>query len=334
MSLYFLAWVAGVAIYREKVYNVVVTHGKFSNITTMSLFAIYSIFSFAMGACIASFLNVVIWRVPRNESIVSPPSHCPKCNAPIRWWQNLPILSWLALRGKCANCRAPISPRYILIETLGGVLFLATFRHFFAGGEFSLPFAVFNLLLWWIWISLMIVGTFIDFDHQLLPDFVTVGGMILGVAGSFAFWLITVLASGDGLLASMLELSPRLSLMLGWTLPVSPLYSLVGLAFGFGILWLVRYAGSKAFKREAMGMGDVFLMGAIGALFGHIAVFFCLMVSAILGSIVGIAMILLSKAKLGKFVAIPYGPYICMACLVWMFRGPQIVAWYLSLLRI
>ena len=84
------------------------------------LIGILACFSFGLGACIASFLNVVIWRVPRGESIVSPPSHCPKCNAPIKWYQNIPILSWLALRGKCANCKAPISPRYILVEMLGG----------------------------------------------------------------------------------------------------------------------------------------------------------------------------------------------------------------------
>ena len=86
------------------------------------LVAILGVFAFGLGACVASFLNVVVWRVPRGESIVSPPSHCPKCNAPIRWWQNIPIVSWLALRGRCANCREPISPRYIMVELLGGVL--------------------------------------------------------------------------------------------------------------------------------------------------------------------------------------------------------------------
>ena len=92
-----------------------------------ALIAILGFFSFWFGACIASFLNVVIWRAPRGESIVSPPSHCPKCSSPIRWWQNIPILSWLALRGRCAACKAPISPRYILVELLGGLLFLAVF---------------------------------------------------------------------------------------------------------------------------------------------------------------------------------------------------------------
>jgi len=273
-----------------------------------ALVAIFGVFAFAMGAAIASFLNVVVWRVPRGESIVSPPSHCPKCQAPIRWWQNLPILSWLALRGKCANCRAAISPRYLLVELLGGALFLATFLHVL---KFGLPLHV--LVVYWIWIALMIVGSFIDFDHQLLPDFVTVGGMALGLVANaydcFFFW-------GKAYWENYL------------------LYCVGGLALGFGLLWLIRYLGSKAFKREAMGMGDVLLMGAVGALFGPVAVVFTLMVSAVLGSLVGLGMIALSKARLGRFVAIPYGPYICLGCLVWMFFGPQVVGWYLRLLGV
>ena len=275
---------------------------------------ILAFFSFWFGACIASFLNVVIWRVPRGESIVSPPSHCPKCNAPIKWWQNLPILSWLALRGKCANCRAPISPRYVLVELLGGALFLAVFMKF---NPLGMPldthlWAVVAIIVYWIWIALMIAGSFIDFDHQLLPDFTTVGGMVLGLVSNayfcFFYW-------GEFLWKNFL------------------VYSVGGLALGFGLLWLIRWLGSKAFKREAMGMGDVFLMGADGALFGPVAVLFTLIVSSILGTIVGVGMILAAKAKFGKFVAIPYGPYICAGCLVWMFWGPQIVNWYLSLMR-
>jgi len=269
---------------------------------------VFACFSFGLGACIASFLNVVIWRVPRGESIVSPPSHCPKCGASIRWWQNIPILSWLALGGKCANCRAAISPRYILIELLGGVLFLAAFLHML---KFGLPLHF--LVVYWIWIALMIVGSFIDFDHQLLPDFVTVGGMALGlVANAYSYFFFWGKIYWENFL----------------------LYCVGGLAFGFGLLWLVRWLGSKAFKREAMGMGDVFLMGAVGALFGPVAVLFTLMTSAVAGSIVGIGMILLSKAKLGKFVAIPFGPYICLGCLAWMFCGPEAVAWYLKLLGV
>ena len=283
-------------------------------------------FSFGLGACIASFLNVVIWRVPRGESIVSPPSHCPKCDAPIKWYQNIPILSWLALRGKCANCRAPISPRYILIELLGGLLFLAALVRMIPnichhGGSLVIhPGSFMNawvaLLVSWIWISLMIVGSMIDYDHKLLPDFVTIGGMILGVAVGVGDSLASVLAGHD---------------ITGvWFLAVD---TIGGLALGFGLLWLIRWLGSIAFKREAMGMGDVFLMGAVGALFGPVAVLVTLILSSVFGSVVGLSMVALSKTKFGKFVEIPYGPYICMGCLAWMFYGPELVNWYVRLIR-
>ena len=278
-----------------------------------SLYFIIGFFSFWLGACIASFLNVVIWRVPRGESIVSPPSHCPKCNSPIRWYHNLPIVAWLALRGKCANCKAPISPRYIIIETIGGILFLAVYIEML--GEFVVsagevpPFAVVGMVVMWIWTSLMIVGSMIDFDHKLLPDFVTVGGMILGVVWNgvdsalFGSWLFI-------------------------------LDSVAGLAFGFGLMWLIRFIGGKVFKREAMGMGDVFLMGAVGALFGPVAVLFTLILSSVFGSVIGVSLIALSKTKFRRFIEIPYGPYICMGCLVWMFWGPEIINWYLNLLGV
>lgn len=275
-----------------------------------ALYAILATFSFATGACIASFLNVVAWRLPRGESIVSPPSHCPKCNAPIRWWQNIPILSWLALRGRCANCREPISPRYIIVEAIGGALFLAAFMRLLGNGNCNadeLPVIVTSLIAWWIWISLMIVGSAIDFDHKLLPDFTTVGGMVLGVV-----------------------LNGINSLILHSTFYI--LHSLSGLAFGFGLLWLIRWLGTKAFKREAMGMGDVFLMGAIGAMFGPVAVLVSLILSSLFGSAIGVTAMLFSKGRLGRFAEIPYGPYICLGCLVWMFYGPELITWYLRLL--
>ena len=224
------------------------------------LINILSVFSFWMGACIASFLNVVIWRVPRDESIVSPPSHSPKCNTPLKWYQNLPIVAWLALRGKCAHCKAPIAPRYILIEILGGILFLAAFWRY---GYFA-PLA-------WIWISLMIVGSFIDYDLQLLPDFVTVGGMIYGILVSLVFWAILTFTPYH--FHNLLPEQPMFF--------IEPVRCLVGGALGFGLLWLIRWVGGIAFKREAMGMGDVFLMGAIGSILGPEAVLVPLMLSSV-----------------------------------------------------
>lgn len=267
---------------------------------------ILSIFSLCLGALIGSFLNVVIWRVPRGESIVMPPSHCPKCNAPIKWHQNIPVFSWLMLSGKCANCREPISRRYPAIEAITAVLFLAAFCRY----GFFAPIA-------WIWLSLMVVGSCIDFDLKLLPDFVTVGGMILGVVSS-----LTIFA-----------LSRFYAFEVAGPVPfVPPLYSILGLVAGFGFLWLIRFFGSLAFKREAMGLGDVFLMGAIGAICGPVAVLFTTIVSSVAGSIVGIAMLVISKTKIGECIEIPYGPYLCVGCLLWMLRGPEIVDSYMKLL--
>lgn len=255
-------------------------------------------FSFMLGACVASFLNVVIWRAPRGESVVFPPSHCPKCSSRIRWWQNIPILSWLALRGKCANCKMPISPRYILIELLGALLFVAAFWKWQGSIE---------TIFMWIWIALMIAGSFIDFDHKLLPDFTTVGGMVLGLI--------------YGAILSYFEKS---------YIPL--MCSGIGLALGFGMLWLIRFFGTLAFKREAMGLGDVFLMGAVGTLFGPISVLAVLILSSVFGSVVGLTMVALSKARLGKFVEIPFGPYICFSCLIWMFFSTELINWYLRVI--
>ena len=290
----------------------------------LSLNTVLSVFSFAFGACVASFLNVVIWRVPRGESIVSPPSHCPTCGAPIRWFENIPILSFLALRGRCANCRKPISPRYLFVELLGGCLFLAATHKFgftLVGNEpLWMMFA--RLAVMWIWISLMIVGSMIDYDHKLLPDFVTVGGMILGLLYhgvlSLSLFFNPPNASSPHSIIQLFD--------------YSIIHSLLGLAFGFGLLWLVRFLGSKAFKREAMGMGDVFLMGAVGALFGPVAVLFTLVASSFVGAVGGVALLALSKTRRGRFVEIPFGPYICLACLAWMFFGPQLLRAYLTLL--
>ncbi len=270
---------------------------------------VFEAFAFALGACIASFLNVVIWRVPRGESVCAPPSHCPKCGSPILWWCNLPIVSWIVLRGRCRSCREGISFRYPLVEFIGGVLFLAAFWRY---GYFA-PLA-------WVWIALMIVGSFIDFDHMLLPDFVTVGGMIYGAIVSVAFWAVKAFTPYHfhNFAAQNFEI------------PV--LHSILGLLLGFGLLWLVRFFGTIAFKREAMGLGDVFLMGAVGAIFGPVAVVATLILSSLYGSVIGTVMIALNKTRLGKYTSIPFGPYICLGCLTWMFYGPEMVDLYIGIL--
>ena len=280
-------------------------------------FIVFASFSFALGCCVASFLNVCIWRLPRDESVVRPGSHCPNCNAPIRWYQNIPIVSWLALRGRCANCRKPISARYVVVELLGGVLFLLVYMQwavpFFLGGPPPLGLVP-RAVLWtmpvgWLVVSGLILGSFIDLDHFYLPDRVTIGGMVLGVPLSF---LVPELQGEQTGLAALC-------------------WSAGGLAFGFFFLWGIGWVFTKLFKKDAMGFGDVKLLGAVGAFFGPWAVLFTIVVSSFVGSLIGVALIMRGKAKLGGYTAVPFGPFLAMGALAWMFWGPAIISWYMSL---
>lgn len=280
-------------------------------------FGDFAFFSFAMGACIASFMNVCIWRLPRGESVVSPPSHCPNCNARIKWYQNIPILSWCCLRGRCANCHKPISIRYTVVELLGAVLFLLAYLQwgmpFFLGLEPALGLqkltCLWSVPAFWLVFTGLILGSFIDLAHFYLPDRVTIGGMILGVPLSY--------------------LVPELQ---GETARLPALcWSLGGLAFGFVFLWLIGFVFSKIVKKEALGFGDVKLIGAVGAFFGPWAVLFTIIVSSFVGAVVGLVLILRGKAKLGGFTAVPYGPFLALGAVTWMFWGPRILDWYLRL---
>jgi len=285
-------------------------------------FTVFALFAFALGCCIASFLNVCIWRLPRNESVAYPPSHCPRCNAPIRWYQNIPILSWLALRGRCANCHEPISVRYTIVELLGGVLFLLAYLQWAqAPGNPYFHFAPPLLGLTpcvrlayvpvaWLVISGLILGSFIDLEHFYLPDRVTIGGMILGLPLS---WFVPELQGEKVSLAALT-------------------WSAIGCAGGFAGFWLLGWTFTKILKKDALGFGDVKLIGAVGAFFGPTAVLFTLIVSSFLGGFVGIALIVRGKARLGGFTAVPYGPFLAVGALVWMFWGPPLVRAYLKLI--
>ncbi len=280
----------------------------------MECFVILAALSFVFGSYIASFLNVCIWRIPREESVVRPPSHCPKCNARIRWHQNIPIVSWIALKGRCANCKAPISARYVIVELLGGVLFLLVYLQcavpFFLRMQLPMGLVsyedVWMVPVGWLVVTGLILGAFIDFDHQYLPDRVTIGGMLLGVPLSFAV--------------------PELQ---GETLRLTALcWSLGGMAIGFCGLWTLGWLASKAFKKDAMGFGDVKLLGAIGAFFGPWAILFTVLVSSFVGSVVGIGMLVRGKARIGEGKVIPYGPFLAIGVLAWMFWGRAVVSWY------
>ena len=256
-----------------------------------------SAFVFLAGLCIGSFLNVCIWRIPRDESIVWPGSHCPACGHPIAPWDNLPLLSWLILNGRCRHCRAPISPRYFLVELLTGALFTALWL--VHGVSVLTP-------VYLLFAAALVMATFIDLDHLILPDRVTLGGMILGPVLSFA-------------LPALQGQTDRLPALL---------HSLIGLALGYGLLWLVATLGRLILKRDAMGMGDWKLLGAIGACLGAQAVLFTIFVSSLTGTLLGLALIAARRKALQS--KIPYGPHLALAAVLWMLCGPACIAAYLE----
>ena len=247
-------------------------------------------FSFILGAVIGSFLNVCIYRIPAGESIVHPPSRCPACGAGIRWHQNVPILSYILLRGRCAACRVRISPRYPLVEALSGLLFALVFFHF--GFQWATH-------VYWLFAASLIVITFIDLDHQIIPDVISLPGIVVGFICSFAV--------------------PRLS----WS------DSLIGILVGGGSLYLVAVGYELLTKKEGMGGGDIKLLAMIGAFLGWQAVLPVIFLSSFVGSLVGVPIMLLKKAD--SKLAIPFGPFLAAAALFYLFWGPPLIRWYLGL---
>lgn len=363
----------------------------------ITLETLLAVFAFVFGAIVGSFLNVCIHRLPRDLSVNEPKrSFCPKCNRQIEWRHNLPLLSWLFLRGKCAYCQAPIPFRYFVVELITALLFLALWLQF--------PWIL--ALPYWLFAALLIIGTFVDFEHTIIPDEVTIGGTIAGLLLCFA---IPLLMGTDSHLLGLV-------------------WSLVGAVSGFFILFLVVELGKKAFgrkrvrlekaepigfdpgtgdeepalrvgddemawselftresdqlvlscedltlnnkhwekggslrlyynrvvlpdgselpveklrelkgsatelviPREAMGFGDVKFIAAIGAFLGWQAVLFTIVAASVIGSVVGIAALVAGGKK--HSLQIPFGPYLAMGALIWMFFGWELVDWYVDLL--
>lgn len=250
--------------------------------------AILYLWIFFLGACIGSFLNVCIYRIPAGLSIVSPPSRCPQCETKIRWWQNIPMVSWLLLRGKCATCKAKISVRYLLVESLTGLLFLQIFT-MFAFHPATLVF--------WTFAAVLVTLTFIDLDHQIIPDIISLPGIILGFA--------------------TVSLTP-----LTWS------NSILGILLGGGSLWLIAIIYEFLTKNEGMGGGDIKLLAMIGAFLGWKAILPVIFISSCLGTLIGVPLMLRQGAS-GK-LAIPFGPFLSAAALIWLFWGGLLLRWYLG----
>ena len=343
-------------------------------------FHFWSVVFFVFGCMVGSFLNVCIHRMPLGESIVSPPSHCPHCKYSIPWFLNMPLVTWLYLRGKCANCGAPISIRYFLVEFLTGIVFLGCWL--LAGHQ-----SVFLALVYCIFIAGLIAATFIDFEHFIIPDEITIGGIVVGVLCSFVvpslhgqtapapslkYSFFGALVGGGLIYAILrlgklafgrqnLELNAGTKVIFTETALVLPekeiayeelfyrqsdfiklqatrvelsdrCYADVAvrltpakLQIGEDELnpdevpYLEVLTDKLVLPREAMGLGDVKFMAAIGAFLGWQGVIFALVVSSFLGSVVGVSLIIAKKQAWSS--RLPYGPYIAIAAAFWLFGG-------------
>lgn len=258
-----------------------------------------SVLVLAVALVIGSFLNVCIYRLPLGESVVFPGSRCPKCGAAVRAWQNVPVLSWLLLRARCATCRAPISWRYPAVEALTGLVAVALWRGLGPSWAFAIA-AIFAFM--------MIVLFFTDYDHQLLPDLVTLPGCVLGLA---AAWYNPFL--GDP----------------GWPRIVA---ALAGAALGSGILWGIGALYSRLRGVEAMGFGDVKMMALVGAFTGPAGVATTLFSASVVGAVTGLALIPLKGKTLQN--ALPFGCFLAPAALIALLWGRAAVAAYLGIVRL
>jgi len=272
------------------------------------------IFVFLFGLIIGSFLNVCILRIPGGKSIVMPASACPKCAAPIRPYDNIPVISYVILGGKCRACKTPISPMYPLVESLTGLLFLACYLAFGLTVE-TLKWAVFS--------AIMIVLVFTDLRERLLPDVVNYTGLALGLALSF------FIKPTDGTalwIANHIFDFP----------PPAPVLSfadaIFGAAFGSSLLWLVSEAYFRLRGREGMGLGDVKMMLMAGAFLGTKRTLLTILAGSLLGSILGVAVIL-ARRKEADY-ELPFGTFLGMAALLVVFFGTPVVNWYQSLLMV
>ena len=260
--------------------------------------------SFILGSCIGSFLNVVIYRVPAEISLIAPGSHCPKCKKEIPWYLNMPLISWLLLRGKCANCACKIPIRYFLIELLTGVLFLLVF------GKVVLYHEPLQILPVYFGLTMLVITTvFIDIEHQIIPDKTTYPAMILGLVSAAVF---PISWHSESHWSALLQ-------------------STICFAASGGLLALFAIIGSKIFKRDALGWGDVKYIAAIGACLGGKAAYFTLLFGALTGAIIGVAL-MLSKKKDFKG-SISFGPFLAAGTYLWMLFDREIIRFYVTVIK-
>lgn len=262
--------------------------------------------AFLLGSCLGSFLNVCIWRMPLGESIADAPSHCTSCGHDIRWFDNLPIVSYLVLCGRCRYCHTHYSCRYLIVEALTGALFALAFLK--TGlSEQPLP----TILVYFGMIMLVITTCWIDVEHRLIPDATTYPALILGVAAAFAFPAIWGSSNRFAAGATAIACAGGTALFLG----------------------LFALLGRKIARHDVLGWGDVKFMAATAALLGLPGAIFTLLAGSLVGSGYGIGLALVRKKPLSR-VAIPFGPFLAGAALLWIYAGEKLLRMYLSLMNV
>lgn len=247
--------------------------------------------AFIFGICIGSFLNVCIFRLPAGKSIVHPPSSCPGCGTAIKFYDNIPILSYFILRGQCRHCHTPIAFRYVLVELFGGLMAMCVYAKFGPGVEG---------IIYYGFIAALLVVTFIDIDHRIIPDVISLPGIVLGFAASF--------------------IMPSLN----WT------DSLLGLLAGGGILYAVAWGYALITGKEGMGGGDIKLLAMIGAFIGWQGVLLTIFLGSAMGTLVG--MIAMLKEKQNMKMRIPFGPFLALGAVISIFFGNELILWYWDVL--
>jgi len=251
------------------------------------------LFSFLFGLVFGSFLNVCIYRIPLKKSLIMPPSSCPHCGERVRFYDNIPIISYLILLGKCRHCREKIPIRYPLVELITGLLSLFIFIRY--------GMSVYTVFIFLFSASLVVI-TFIDLYHQIIPDVISLPGIVAGLAVSF--------------IPGHVE----------W------LDSVIGILAGGGSLYLVAVLFEWLTGKEGMGGGDVKLLGMIGAWMGWMSLPFIILFSSLVGTIVGGGALLLSRR--GLQTRIPFGPFLALGALAYLFFGKELLSWYYGILSL
>lgn len=241
-----------------------------------------------LGLVVGSFLNVVILRLPLGRSLIRPASHCPRCRVKIRWYDNIPLISFLILLGKCRFCKKSISPRYPIVELITATVFYATYVKF-----------GWSALLWvhhFPFVAILVAVTFIDLDHRIIPDVLSLGGLVLGL---LTCWWVPGL---------------------GW------FSSFTGAALGFGVFYALAWAYEKKAGRSGLGGGDIKLLAMVGAFLGPEGAFATIFISSVLGSLFGISYALLNRKADMMKLSIPYGPFIVVGAIYFHLLGD--ILWF------